>query len=56
MVLGDNISRHGLSEQRPKGRNAETLKGATVFGYYVDDPERFDRRIDSRKSHLHQRN
>ena len=21
--------------------NAETGKGATVFGYYVDDPERF---------------
>ncbi len=43
MVLGDNIFfGHGLNK-RPKAavENAETGKGATVFGYYVDDPERF---------------
>ena len=35
MVLGDNIfAGHGL-------KNASSGKGATVFGYYVDDPERF---------------
>ena len=33
MVLGDNIF--------AAVRNAEAGKGATVFGYYVDDPERF---------------
>lgn len=43
MVLGDNIfSGHGLNERlRAAVENAETGKGATVFGYYVDDPERF---------------
>lgn len=43
MVLGDNIfAGHGL-EQRLKAAvdNAENGRGATVFGYYVDDPERF---------------
>lgn len=43
MVLGDNIfAGHGL-KKRLQGavKNAETGKGATVFGYYVDDPERF---------------
>ena len=43
MVLGDNIfSGSGLTD-RLKGavKNAESGKGATVFGYYVDDPERF---------------
>ena len=43
MVLGDNIfSGQGL-EKRLKNavENAENGKGATVFGYYVDDPERF---------------
>lgn len=43
MILGDNIfAGHGLTE-RLKGavKNAEEGKGATVFGYYVDDPERF---------------
>lgn len=43
MALGDNIfAGHGLKE-RLKGavNNADTGKGATVFGYYVDDPERF---------------
>ena len=43
MVLGDNIfSGHGLNKRlRAAVENAETGKGATVFGYYVDDPERF---------------
>ena len=43
MVLGDNIfSGHGLKKRlRAAVRNARTGKGATVFGYYVDDPERF---------------
>lgn len=43
MVLGDNIfSGHGLKNRLIKAvNNAETGKGATVFGYYVDDPERF---------------
>ena len=40
MVLGDNIfAGHGLKKRL---RNAALQKsGATVFGYYVDDPERF---------------
>ena len=44
MVLGDNIfAGHGLSKKdlRRQLKNAENGKGATVFGYYVDDPERF---------------
>ncbi len=43
MVLGDNIfAGHGLNERLKKAvENAETGKGATVFGYYVNDPERF---------------
>lgn len=43
MVLGDNIfSGHGLNQRlRAAVANAEEGKGATVFGYYVDDPERF---------------
>ena len=43
MVLGDNIfSGHGLKKRlRAAVRNAKNGKGATVFGYYVDDPERF---------------
>ena len=43
MVLGDNIfSGHGLKKRlRAAVRNAQSGKGATVFGYYVDDPERF---------------
>jgi glucose-1-phosphate thymidylyltransferase len=43
MVLGDNIfSGHGLKKRlRAAVRNARTGKGATVFGYFVDDPERF---------------
>ena len=43
MVLGDNIfAGHGLKKcLKAAVENAETGKGATVFGYYVDDPERF---------------
>lgn len=43
MVLGDNIfAGHGLSKRLKEAvANAESGKGATVFGYYVDDPERF---------------
>ena len=51
MVLGDNIfAGHGLKKrlcaavknaEQGAVENAETGKGATVFGYYVDDPERF---------------
>lgn len=40
MILGDNIFHgHGL-EKRLRAAAAKT-SGATVFGYYVDDPERF---------------
>lgn len=40
MILGDNIFHgHGLKNHL-KSAAAKT-KGATVFGYYVDDPERF---------------
>ena len=43
MVLGDNIfAGHGLKKRlKAAVQNAESGKGATVFGYYVDDPERF---------------
>ena len=43
MVLGDNIFfGHGLKKRlRAAVRNARNGKGATVFGYYVDDPWRF---------------
>ena len=43
MVLGDNIfAGHGLTKRlKAAVENAETGKGATIFGYYVDDPERF---------------
>ena len=43
MVLGDNIfAGHGLVERlKAAVHNAEHGKGATIFGYYVDDPERF---------------
>ncbi len=43
MVLGDNIfAGHGLNKRlKAAVQNAESGKGATVFGYYVDDPERF---------------
>ncbi len=40
MVLGDNIFHgHGLTKRLRMAAAKE--KGATVFGYYVDDPERF---------------
>ena len=43
MILGDNIfSGQGLSKRLKRAvRTAEEGSGATVFGYYVDDPERF---------------
>ncbi|MDD7739455.1 MAG: glucose-1-phosphate thymidylyltransferase RfbA [Fusicatenibacter sp.] len=43
MVLGDNIFfGHGFKKRlKAAVENAQTGKGATVFGYYVDDPERF---------------
>jgi len=43
MVLGDNIfAGHGLTQRlRAAVSNAEEGRGATIFGYYVDDPERF---------------
>ena len=43
MVLGDNIfSGHGLKKRLRKAvRSARNGSGATVFGYYVDDPHRF---------------
>lgn len=43
MILGDNIfAGHGLKKRlRAATENAMQGKGATVFGYYVDDPERF---------------
>ncbi|WP_425806372.1 glucose-1-phosphate thymidylyltransferase RfbA [Desulfitobacterium sp. Sab5] len=40
MVLGDNIFYgSGLTQHLRKA--AELVEGATVFGYYVEDPERF---------------
>ncbi|MCR4842998.1 MAG: glucose-1-phosphate thymidylyltransferase RfbA [Eubacterium sp.] len=43
MVLGDNVfSGHGFNERlKAAVKRAEQDKGATIFGYYVDDPERF---------------
>ena len=43
MVLGDNIfAGHGLKKRlKAAVETAESGNGATVFGYYVDDPERF---------------
>lgn len=40
MILGDNIfAGHGLKKRLLRAANKQ--EGATVFGYYVDDPERF---------------
>ena len=40
MILGDNIFHgHGLTKRLKTAALKE--EGATVFGYYVDDPERF---------------
>ena len=43
MVLGDNIfAGNGLNMRlRNAVKAAESGNGATIFGYYVDDPERF---------------
>ena len=43
MILGDNIfSGQGLARRLNEAVNdAESGNGATIFGYYVDDPERF---------------
>jgi len=43
LVLGDNIFfGHGLTELLNKAvREVTTVRGATVFGYYVKDPERY---------------
>lgn len=43
MILGDNIFfGQGLKNRmRQAVHHAESGEGATVFGYYVDDPERF---------------
>ncbi len=43
MILGDNIFHgHGLKKRLMSAvDNAQKGKGATIFGYYVDDPERF---------------
>lgn len=40
MILGDNIFYgHGLTEMLKNAANQSS--GATIFGYYVDDPERY---------------
>lgn len=43
MILGDNIfAGHGLKKKLLDAvRNAEENNLSTIFGYYVDDPERF---------------
>lgn len=43
MILGDNIfAGHGLRKRLINAvETAEKGDGATIFGYYVDDPERF---------------
>ena len=43
MVLGDNsFAGHGLTKRLKEAvARAESGRGATIFGYYVDDPERF---------------
>lgn len=43
MVLGDNIfAGQGLNDRLKRAVDlAEAGQGATIFGYYVDDPERF---------------
>ena len=43
LVLGDNIFfGHGLTEMLNKAvRDVTSIGGATVFGYYVKDPERY---------------
>lgn len=43
MVLGDNVFEgHGLKQRlKDAVKNAESGNGATIFGYYLDDPRRF---------------
>jgi glucose-1-phosphate thymidylyltransferase len=43
LILGDNIFYgHGFTEMLKKAaRDIETQGGATIFGYYVTDPERY---------------
>ena len=43
MILGDNLfAGHGLKKRLLEAvKAAERGEGATIFGYYVDDPERF---------------
>lgn len=43
MILGDNIfAGNGFKKKLLEAKqNAESGKGATIFGYYVEDPERF---------------
>ena len=42
MILGDNIfAGHGLKERLLRAKERAENGNATVFGYYVDDPERF---------------
>ena len=40
MILGDNVF-HGQGLEKRLLKAASKTVGATVFGYYVDDPERF---------------
>ena len=40
LILGDNIF-HGLGFDDTLKHVVKTLNGATVFGYYVNDPERY---------------
>ena len=56
MILGDNIF-HGQGLKKRLRAAAEKEKGATVFGYYVDDPERFGivEFDETGKSDLHRR-
>ena len=56
LILGDNIF-YGQSFGQQLKRAAEQQTGATVFGYYVNDPERFgvvefneNKRVIDRKS------
>ena len=43
MILGDNLfAGHGLTKRLKEAvAKAESGRGATIFGYYVDDPERY---------------
>jgi glucose-1-phosphate thymidylyltransferase len=57
LVLGDNIFYgHGLPEMLGRARDRAT--GSTVFGYYVNDPERYGvvRRIRNPTTHVEVQN